>query len=65
MKFTLNSLDVVHSFWIPRFMFQRDVIPDHTNSSRYHRDQPARSSATAYQLCSVCGGLMLLGLGLS
>jgi cytochrome c oxidase subunit II len=31
VKFTLNSLDVVHSFWVPAFLFKRDVIPDHTN----------------------------------
>lgn len=30
--FTETSPDVVHSFWVPEFLFKRDVIPGRTNS---------------------------------
>lgn len=30
VQFTLTSLDVVHSFWIPPFEFKRDLIPGPT-----------------------------------
>jgi cytochrome c oxidase subunit 2 len=29
--FTLNSADVIHSFWVPRLGGKRDMIPNHTN----------------------------------
>lgn len=28
VQFTLRSRDVIHSFWIPDFLFKRDVFPD-------------------------------------
>jgi cytochrome c oxidase subunit 2 len=31
IQFNLASADVVHAFWIPNFLFKRDVIPDHPN----------------------------------
>jgi cytochrome c oxidase subunit 2 len=30
--FTENSADVIHSFYVPAFLFKRDVIPGRTNS---------------------------------
>jgi cytochrome c oxidase subunit II len=30
VQFTLRSNDVVHSFFVPRFLFKRDAIPSHT-----------------------------------
>lgn len=29
--FTLESADVIHSFWVPRLGGKRDIIPNHTN----------------------------------
>ena len=31
VEFNLTSADVVHAFWVPAFLFKRDVIPDHPN----------------------------------
>jgi cytochrome c oxidase subunit 2 len=28
IEFVLNSADVIHGFWVPEFLFKRDVIPD-------------------------------------
>jgi cytochrome c oxidase subunit 2 len=30
VQFTLHGNDVVHSFFVPRFLFKRDAIPSHT-----------------------------------
>ncbi len=32
VKFTLVSDDVIHSFWVPAFLFKRDVIPGQQNT---------------------------------
>lgn len=32
VKFLLHSRDVIHSFFIPNFLFKRDVIPGRTNT---------------------------------
>ncbi|MFW3119169.1 cytochrome c oxidase subunit II [Mycolicibacterium mageritense DSM 44476 = CIP 104973] len=28
IEFQLNSADVIHGFWVPEFLFKRDVMPD-------------------------------------
>lgn len=28
ISFTLASVDVIHSFWVPQFLFKRDVLPN-------------------------------------
>ncbi|MGW4098140.1 aa3-type cytochrome oxidase subunit II [Mycobacterium sp. NPDC004974] len=28
VEFQLNSADVIHGFWVPEFLFKRDVMPD-------------------------------------
>ena len=32
VRFTLTSPDVIHSFWVPAFLFKRDVIPGRANT---------------------------------
>lgn len=59
VKFTLNSTDVVHSFWVPVFLFKRDVIPDHTN---YFQVTPTRTGwfiGRCTELCGIYHSLML------
>lgn len=31
VEFTVNSRDVIHSFWVPAFLFKMDAIPGRTN----------------------------------
>ena len=31
IRFVLNSIDVQHSFWVPAFLFKRDVVPGRDN----------------------------------
>ncbi len=39
VKFTLTSPDVIHSFWIPSFLFKMDVIPGKANQFELTPDQ--------------------------
>ena len=32
IRFTETSPDVIHSFWVPAFLFKRDVIPGRVNT---------------------------------
>ncbi|MDO5533602.1 MAG: cytochrome c oxidase subunit II [Propionibacteriaceae bacterium] len=52
VRFTLDSADVIHSFWIPDFYFKLDVIPGRTNSF----DVTATKEGTFLGKCAeLCG----------
>jgi cytochrome c oxidase subunit 2 len=52
IEFNLTSTDVVHSFWVPEFLFKRDVIPGHPN----HFSITATTTGTFTGHCSeLCG----------
>jgi cytochrome c oxidase subunit 2 len=59
VKFTLNSLDVVHSFWVKDFLFKRDVIPDHTNSFQVTATKTGTYIGRCTELCGIYHSLML------
>ena len=59
VKFTLNSLDVVHSFWVPVFLFKRDVIPDHTNYFQVTATRTGTFIGRCTELCGIYHSLML------
>src|SRR5690348_15252702 len=39
VHFTMQSADIIHSFWIPRLGGKRDVVPGQINSITYTPDQ--------------------------
>jgi cytochrome c oxidase subunit 2 len=45
VRFIEHSEDVIHSFWVPEFLFKRDVIPYGTNST--DRDNQFEITATS------------------
>jgi cytochrome c oxidase subunit 2 len=52
VRFNLTSPDVIHSFWIPEFLFKRDVIPGHPN----HFEVTLTKTGTYIGHCSeLCG----------
>ena len=61
VQFNLTSTDVVHAFWVPEFLFKRDVIPGHPNHfqiKRFHADRgPSRGNCS--ELCGVNHSKML------
>jgi cytochrome c oxidase subunit 2 len=59
VKFTLNALDVVHAFWVPEFVFKRDVIPGHTNYFQVTPTQTGWFTGRCTELCGIYHSLML------
>jgi cytochrome c oxidase subunit II len=52
VNFNLTSPDVIHAFWVPEFLFKRDVIPGHPN----HFSITATKTGTFIGHCSeLCG----------
>jgi len=52
---TLSSGDVIHAFYVPRFLFKRDVIPGQTNHFEFTVD-PAEAGQTFHGQCAeLCG----------
>jgi cytochrome c oxidase subunit 2 len=52
VRFNLTSPDVIHAFWVPEFLFKRDVIPGHPN----HFDVNLTKTGTYIGHCSeLCG----------
>ena len=52
VNFNLTSPDVVHAFWVPEFLFKRDVVPGHPN----HFSITATKTGTYIGHCSeLCG----------
>jgi cytochrome c oxidase subunit 2 len=52
VNFNLTSPDVLHAFWVPEFLFKRDVVPGHPN----HFSITATKTGTFIGHCSeLCG----------
>jgi cytochrome c oxidase subunit 2 len=52
VEFTLDSRDVIHSFWIPAFLYKEDVIPGHENVWEV---TPTRLGTYAGKCAELCG----------
>lgn len=51
--FTLNSKDVIHSFWIPAERFKRDAIPGRTNRFNLVFNSPERTFGQCAEYCGL------------
>ncbi|GAA1704049.1 cytochrome c oxidase subunit II [Fodinicola feengrottensis] len=51
VKFIETSEDVIHSFWVPDFLFKRDVIPGHPNSFQVTITQTGNFVGRCAELC--------------
>jgi len=47
----VNSLDVIHSFWIPRLAGKIDAVPGHTNHLRIEAAVPGRYQGLCNEFC--------------
>ena len=59
---SLTSLDVIHAFYVPQFLFKRDVVPGRVNSFEFtvneeHADQTFRGQCA--ELCGAGHRVML------
>ena len=59
VKFTLTSPDVIHSFWIPAFLFKMDVIPGKTNQFELTPTKVGTYAGKCAELCGVDHSRML------
>ena len=59
IRFELNSPDVIHSFWVPAFLFKMDVIPGKTNVFELTPDKLGTFAGKCAELCGVDHARML------
>jgi cytochrome c oxidase subunit II len=62
VQFNLTSVDVVHAFWVPEFLFKRDVIPGHPNHFSITATQTGEFLGHCSELCGVYHSRMLFWL---
>ncbi|CPR03619.1 CtaC [Mycobacterium bohemicum DSM 44277] len=58
IQFRLESADVVHNFWVPEFLFKRDVIPDaeaNNSVNVFQVDEINRPGAFVGHCAEFCG----------
>lgn len=56
--FTENSADVVHAFFVPEFLFKRDVIPGRTNSFEVTLTRTGSFVGRCSELCGTYHSMM-------
>lgn len=59
VRFELTSPDVIHSFWVPSFLFKMDVIPGKTNAFELTPDKVGTFAGKCAELCGVDHSRML------
>jgi cytochrome c oxidase subunit II len=55
VRFKLVSPDVIHAFWVPAFLFKRDVIPGRTNEFEVHIDADKAGTTYDGRCTEFCG----------
>jgi cytochrome c oxidase subunit 2 len=58
VQFIEHSEDVIHSFWVPEFLFKRDVIPygpDHTSEDNRFQITPTHEGSYVGRCAELCG----------
>ena len=59
VRFNLTSPDVIHSFWVPEFLFKRDVIPGHPNHFQVTLTHTGTYTGHCSELCGLYHSRML------
>jgi cytochrome c oxidase subunit II len=54
----VTGLDVIHSFWVPRFAGKIDAVPGHVNVLRIEADEPGRYEGQCSEFCGIGHALM-------
>jgi cytochrome c oxidase subunit 2 len=55
VQVTLDSPDVIHAFYVPRFLFKRDVVPGQTNKFEFTVDPSEAGNVFRGQCAELCG----------
>ena len=56
---TLRSPDVIHAFYVPKFLFKRDVVPGKENTFDFTVEEPGTYRGQCAELCGTFHGSML------
>ena len=62
LRFDLESSDVVHSFYVPRFLVKRDMIPGETNRIDYTIEEEGTFTGECAEFCGLLHDRMLFTL---
>jgi len=62
VQFNLTSDDVIHAFWVPEFLFKRDVIPGHPNHFAITATHTGTFIGHCSELCGLYHSRMLFTL---
>lgn len=62
VRFNLSSPDVIHAFWVPAFLFKRDVIPGYPNSFEITATEEGTYAGRCAELCGVYHSQMLFNV---
>ena len=54
----LDSVDVIHSFWVPKLAGKKDVIPNHTNTTWFRADEVGTFLGQCAEFCGIAHALM-------
>ena len=55
VKLYLDSPDVIHAFYVPQFLFKRDVVPGRTNVFEFKVDEDQADQTFHGQCAELCG----------
>ena len=55
---SLSSPDVIHAFYVPKFLFKRDVVPGKLNMFEFTIDAPGTYNGQCAELCGTGHGAM-------
>ena len=53
VSFSLRTLDVIHSFWVPDERFKRDAIPGRVNRFDLRFDEPGNEDGVCAEFCGL------------
>lgn len=55
----LRADDVIHAFYVPKFLFKRDVVPGKVNTFQFTVDEPGTYRGQCAELCGAFHGSMI------
>ena len=59
---TLNSRDVIHSFWVPAFLFKQDLVPGRTTHIQFIPETEGTYQGKCAELCGEYHSAMLFNV---
>ncbi len=62
IHFRLHSADVIHAFYIPQFLYKKDVIPGRVNGFDVIVEQPGTYQGQCAELCGLSHAEMFMSL---